>query len=118
MKKVPEEYRVRDGQMASDESFGNNGYFQVYFKGFTFDVIAGDGYGWDHVSVSNPKITPNWETMCFIKDLFFSEEECCMQFHPPKDEYVNNHEHCLHIWKPQFEKISLPPSLLTGLKNV
>jgi hypothetical protein len=27
----------------------------------------------------------------------------CLQFHPAKSEYVNLHNHCLHIWQPPKE---------------
>lgn len=26
------------------------------------------------------------------------DEMPAVQFHPPRSEYVNEHEHCLHIW--------------------
>jgi hypothetical protein len=45
--------------------------------------------GWDHVSVSLPNRCPNWQEMCFIKDVFFDAHECAMQLHPPKSENVN-----------------------------
>lgn len=58
---------------------------------------------------------------CQLKDMFFTEEECCVQYHPPKSEYVNNIPYCLHIWKP-IEKYSgilpIPPSLFVGAKGV
>ncbi|WP_456813633.1 MULTISPECIES: DUF7694 domain-containing protein [unclassified Bradyrhizobium] len=45
---------------------------------------------WEHVAVSTPRRCPNWEEMCFVKDLFWNEEECVMQLHPPHSQYVNN----------------------------
>ena len=50
--KTPEQYRVKEGPMGSDESFGNNGLFLIPFESYEFNVIASDGMGWDHVSVS------------------------------------------------------------------
>lgn len=77
--------------------------------------------GWEHVSIDGKKRTPDWEEMCRLKDMFFEDNECCVQYHPPKIEYVNNIPYCLHIWKP-IEKYSgtlpMPPSILTGLKGV
>lgn len=67
-------------------------------------VIASDGMGWDHVSVSTENRCPTWEEMCFIKDLFFESEEAVMQLHPPKSQYVNYHPHCLHMWRPQSQE--------------
>ena len=111
-----EKYRIK---ALSSESDGNNGAFFVKFlkTNVTLKVIVSDGMGWDHVSVSLPRRCPNWEEMSFIKDLFFSEEETVVQFHPKKTEYVNNHPYCLHIWKKQNVEIDLPPSILTGIKT-
>ena len=66
-------------------------------------VIASDGGGWDHVSVSTPERVPTWEEMCKIKSLFFDDEEVVMQLHPAKSQYVNYHERCLHLWRPQTQ---------------
>lgn len=54
---------------------------------------------WDHVSVSTEKRVPSWKEMCWVKDLFFEPEECVVQFHPPKSQYVNNHPNVLHLWR-------------------
>ena len=64
--------------------------------------------GWEHVSVSYKSKDPTWEEMCMIKDIFWDENETVIQFHPPKDEYVNLHPHCLHLWKKIGEKVELP----------
>ena len=53
--------------------------------------------GWEHVSVSADGRCPTWDEMCWVKDLFWTEDECTMQLHPPKSDYVNCHPHCLHI---------------------
>jgi len=66
-------------------------------------VVASHDQGWNHVSVSLEKRTPTWDEMCFIKNIFFHEEEICIQIHPKKSQYVNMHNHCLHIWQPPQE---------------
>lgn len=103
----------------SDSSYGNNGAFQ--FPGPNnqgLRVIVSDGEGWEHVSVSCPNRCPNWPEMCFIKNLFWSEEETVIQYHPPKSEYVNCHPNCLHLWKPTDAEIPTPPSILVGPKEI
>ena len=97
-----------------------NGYFQIPVEGRLFHIIASTGVGWDHVSVSidGGKRTPNWGEMCKIKDMFFNEEETVVQFHPKKSEYVNNHPNVLHLWRRQDQEHELPPSLLTGVKEL
>jgi hypothetical protein len=47
--------------------------------------------------------------MCFVKDLFWREDECVIQYHPPKSEYVNLHPYTLHLWRPVNIELPLPP---------
>lgn len=47
-------------------------------------IIASWGGGWEHVSVSLSNRCPTWEEMCMVKDIFWGEDECVIQFHPPK----------------------------------
>ena len=54
--------------------------------------------------------------MCWVKDLFWAAEEAVMQLHPPKSEWVNNHNYCLHLWRPLDGNIPLPPSIAVGYK--
>ena len=119
---VPEAWRVRSGYAASDESFGNNGAFFVPNgrdrRGPPLKVIASDGEGWEHVSVSLPNRCPTWEEMAAIKALFWDASDCVVQFHPPSSEYVNNHPYCLHLWRPTGHDIPTPPALLVGFKSV
>jgi hypothetical protein len=119
--KVPEKYRIRKGRLASDPSYGNNGAFQVPLSGRTTAfIIASDGEGWEHVSVhvisQGIQRTPTWAEMCKIKDLFWDEEETVIQYHPPKSDYVNNHKHCLHLWKPIGIDIPVPNPDLVGIR--
>lgn len=103
-----ERYRLRSGQLASSRFDGNNGAFLVPCGGLDLRVIASDGMGWDHVSVSLADRCPTWEEMTHVKDLFFDPGECVIQYHPPKAVYRNAHEYCLHLWRPQNEPIPLP----------
>jgi hypothetical protein len=66
-----------------------------------FTVLVSVGGGWDHCSVSLPARCPTWLEMCNIKALFFADTECAMQLHPPAAENINNHNFCLHLWRPQ-----------------
>ena len=63
-------------------------------------VIAGSNEdGWEHVSVCMDGRCPTWDEMCIVKDIFWNEDEECVQFHPKKSQHVNFMEHCLHIWR-------------------
>lgn len=116
---VPEKYRVKNGILRSDSFFGNAGAFEIPFdETTTAFCIASDGLGWEHVSVhivdEGNQETPMWDEMCKIKDMFWDAEDCVIQYHPPKSEYVNIHEHVLHLWKPIGQEILLPPSMMVG----
>lgn len=80
-------------------------------------VVWSFGGGWDHVSVSFADRCPTWDEMCRVKDVFFSEDECCVEYHPAKSEYVNQHPYCLHIWRPQAGGMPTPPSWMVGARN-
>jgi hypothetical protein len=88
--------------------------------GVTLQAIASSGdpphIMWEHVSVSLPSRCPLWVEMCFIKDLFFEPHETVMQLHVPKEDHVNFHPYCLHLWKPIDLEIPRPPSILVGPK--
>ncbi|WP_143278240.1 hypothetical protein [Bradyrhizobium sp. UFLA03-84] len=76
----------------------------------------GEETGWEQVSVSTVRRrSPNWPEMCFVKDLFWDEEERVMQLHPPMSEYVKNDRYCLHLWKPKHAAIPAPPPTLVGI---
>ena len=83
-------------------------------------VDDGKDTGWEHVSVScrddnlgfPVSKMPTWNQMCQIKDLFWDTDECVIQFHPPKSEYVNQHQNCLHLWKKVGVNMETPPKIL------
>jgi hypothetical protein len=117
--KVPEKYRLKEGRMASDESFGNNGVFQIPVNdSYLLNVIASDGNGWEHVSVSLPNRTPTWDEMCLIKNEFWGDEDLVIQFHPQKSQYVDCHPHCLHMWRvcDSNNYVALPDPLMVGFR--
>lgn len=116
MFRAPKEYMISHPYLGMGE--GNNGYFAFEREGIKFRVVSSDGAGWEHVSVSiaNKKRCPTWEEMCMIKNLFWSEEDCVIQYHPPKSQYVNNVGNCLHLWKPTNSNIPIPDSWLVGIK--
>lgn len=113
--------RIIDGVYGSDASFGVYGAFDIAGPcGERLRILSsgGDETGWEHVSVSTHRRTPNWQEMCFVKDLFWDEEECVMQLHPPLSTWINNHPFCLHLWRPTVREIPLPPSIMVGLKGL
>ena len=87
--------------------------FKVLAGRHSFFCVASNGGGWEHVSVSpcneKRKACPTWEEMCEIKDLFWGPDECVIQYHPPKSDYVNRYPYCLHLWRPIGQELPRPP---------
>lgn len=113
-------HRIRDGFCGTSDDAGFNGAFRLRINEMDLKVIASDGYGWEHVSVSlalRPTWTPSWEIMCKVKDLFWDPEVTVMQLHPPKSLHVNNHPGCLHLWRPAMKgvEIPLPHPIMVGI---
>lgn len=118
MFKVPEKARRTKGQLGSNSSYGNNGFFQFKIGSVGVAVIASDGEGWEHVSVSlSEERDPTWEEMCKVKDVFWDEGDCVIQYHPPKESYINHHPHCLHLWRVINKVMPIPPTILVGIKK-
>lgn len=95
---------------------GNNGFFRVKWFGTVLSIMSSDGEGWEHVSVSTRNRPPLWEEMVYVKSLFWDDEDCVVQFHPPKSKYVNNCENCLHLWRRVGSEFETPPTILVGIK--
>lgn len=64
-------------------------------------VVSGrteaDGKKWIHVSASHPNRPPTWATMCVVKERFLGDRRA-IQVHVPRDQWVNLHPYCLHLW--------------------
>ncbi len=121
---VPEQHRIIRGPLGSDLTWVNNGRFIVPPSSTTRQllIIASDGMGWEHVSVhaeeNGRDRTPVWHEMCVVKELFWDDGAVVMQLHPAKSEYVNNHPHTLHLWRPVDAPIPTPPSIMVGIKSL
>jgi hypothetical protein len=115
--------RVRSGPYGSDDTFGLTGAFRLIGPtGATLVVMAADAtnpvtVGWEHVSVSLPNRCPNWPEMCFVKDLFWGPDETVVQFHVPVADHINNHDHCLYLWRDTRHGHRLPRPGLVGVKE-
>jgi hypothetical protein len=114
---VPEKYRVTHPDMPDGDD--TCGLFAVKLKGGqSVFVIASADIGWEHVSVSRRDRCPTWDEMCQVKSMFWSDDDCVMQLHPAKSDWVNNHSFCLHLWRPVEKAIPLPPSFMVGFKEL
>jgi hypothetical protein len=122
---VPEPARDRlHARLHSTNADGCNGIFRLSSPepGWMLACMVSDGERWEHVSVhayrdARRKTTtrvPNWREMCFVKDVFWEDEDVVMQLHPRRSQYVNAHPHVLHLWRPTAATIPEPPAVLVG----
>lgn len=120
--KFPEEYRMRwqPHFIHLESKFGDPfGYFAITGRIANERCLiciadSGAESGWEHVSVSlpdTPRKCPSWDEMCVVKRLFWDEEECVLQYHPAKSDYVNFHPGVLHLWRPVNGKFPMPPKI-------
>ena len=123
---VPEKFRiVRNSAYATSAAKdGNNGAFLVTLKnGTRLKVIVSDGADpdgppWEHVSVSRTDRCPLWSEMCEIKDMFWDDDDCVVQYHPPRADWISNHTYCLHMWRPVGIELPRPPSIMVGIAEL
>ena len=116
-----EEARIREGLYGSSRAYGMTGAFSLMGpSGMNLIVLASDGpardegFGWEHVSVSIKRRPPNWVEMCFVKDLFWEEEECVVHITRRAPFTSTLHRHCLHMWRPIGIALPAPPAILAG----
>jgi hypothetical protein len=64
---------------------------------------------WEHCSVSGQVRTPDWDEMCFVKKCFWDDDETVVQFHPAESDYINFHDHTLHMWRVIGVEFPVPP---------
>ena len=102
---------------AETKNDGMGGKYYDKYTGKWLSFIFSYQMGWEHLSVSMPSRTPTWEQMCIMKDIFWNKNEACVEYHPREEDYVNNHKHCLHIWRPTHEPLPTPPSILVGFRS-
>ena len=108
-------YRLDVAAYYGSNGDGGNGAFQIPFASATLRVLASNGDGWDHVSVSCRNRCPNWQEMEHVKRLFFADDETAMQLHVPPADHVNVHPYTLHLWRPNDgREIPRPPGGMVG----
>lgn len=70
------------------------------FDGLTIMATVGsyDGVQWLHLSLSRKSRLPTYKEMMMIKRDFIGEDRKALFILPKKENYVNIHNYCLHLW--------------------
>jgi len=77
--------------------------------GSKFRVMVGWDDEWEHVSVSKSHRCPTWDEMCWVKWLFWHDDETVVQYHVPAADHINCHPFCLHLWRNRKRGFPMPP---------
>lgn len=111
--------RELDPRLAAEPVRRDSGIFTVFspVDKKPLIVVASTDLGWDHVSVSRKKRSPNQTELDYVFRLFFYPDETAVQFFVPANEHVNNMPFCLHLFRPQNEPIPKPPPETIGIGN-
>lgn len=117
--------RNTDSRFDTTVADGMNGIFIMSYpkdSNISFFCIVSDGneeIPWEHVSARARRLNgqgkwhervPNWDELCFLKDLFWQPDEVVVQYHPKKENYVNIHPNVLHLWRFKGE-MPTPPTI-------
>ena len=112
IKEIKSDLKLKIAKLEIDGGYGES-LLKTANGGYKLaTVVFSWGLNWEHVSVSFKNRVPTWDEMCQIKDIFWGEDETVVQYHPAKQDYVNRHPYCLHLWKPIDQELPKPPKIL------
>ncbi|MGD8707111.1 MAG: hypothetical protein PVI88_00325 [Nitrosopumilaceae archaeon] len=60
--------------------------------------IENDDKRWWHLSLSRPNRYPPHEEILYIKNLFFGTDKKVIMIFPKKENYINIHKYCFHLF--------------------
>ncbi len=52
-----------------------------------------------HVSISKPDSYPSWDEILEVKLKLFGDRKDAIMVIPKRENYVNVHENCFHLWE-------------------
>lgn len=105
-----DKYRVRIGEEGSKPVDGWKGKFIIPGPCGKELTIRCDTIfeGWEHVSVEIRNRTPNWAEMCYVKSIFWGDDETVIQFHPREGLVIDKNPLRLHLWKIEGKELLMP----------
>ena len=62
------------------------------------EPVGLDGLSW-HLSISHPDRYPTWDEIHEARYKFVPNEVTMAMILPPKEEYVNMHKNCFHLYE-------------------
>jgi hypothetical protein len=118
MFKVPEKYRVIDGDNSTTIHNGNNGLFKLYLRGNRTNlgsmlyITATEKDSWECVEVYTPVRYPIWEELCLVRNLFWDRNDLVIQYYPREKDCSNFKKYSVCLWRPTNQLIPNPQGAL------
>ncbi|MDS6237441.1 DUF1827 family protein, partial [Clostridioides difficile] len=72
---------------------------KIYNMDTGSNVIYSVENGKEHLTISNEKRFPNWNEIKYVRYKLMKPNKTIVQILPPKEEYINLHENCFHLWE-------------------
>ena len=91
---------AKDGEAYSNRTLG--------LRVIVSSDVEEDGRTWLHVSVSRRNRMPEYKDVFLVKHLFIGDDKKAIQVFPPKDEHINDHPYCLHLFHCVEDSEPLP----------
>jgi hypothetical protein len=61
-----------------------------------------------HLSISHPERYPTWDELADARYTLVPDQLTMAMLLPPRDEYLNVHEHCFHLWQIEDRRVTYP----------
>lgn len=114
MQRIPNSYRLRvDGTEGLVWSFTPPldweltridgsclAFFNIGFADVGVSAGSWNGVVYIHASLVRLVGMPSYEDMVMLKESVFGPDRYAAQIFPSRDEHVNIHSRCLHLWGP------------------
>ena len=71
---------------------------RAYRMGECTVIVSRDGGYW-HLSISHPSRDPSWDEIREARYALLPDDVTMALLLPPREEYVNVHSHCFHLWE-------------------
>jgi hypothetical protein len=112
------QFRIKEGPLASTDELGQNGAFIIGFKDDTaLLVTVATRAGWEHVCVSKRRkrmlqkpedVEPDNGDMATVKDIFFKPEETVVEYFPHRESCLHPAPGTRHLWKHNLRDFPMP----------
>ncbi len=63
-----------------------------------------EGMWWRHLSLSRQDRVPSYDDLTKVKSAFAGDHRAAVMVLPKKEEHINIHPNCLHLWWPVNEE--------------